>query len=122
VDKLAPAVPSRAVCRPLFNSMRLEGLPDSARLLQQDRALNKAPARRPVLHNNHQEAPLVDEPSDDASARAINAQAWEPPPGMVKRQCRYWFAASPHSSEECCPDCASIGQRSARIVMLARNQ
>ena len=101
-------------------------LHDSAQLLQQGRALNKTPARRPVLHNNHQEAPLVDELLDDASARAINAQAWEAPPGMVKRQCpqcRYWFAASPHSAEECCPDCVSIGQRSARIVMLiARNQ
>jgi hypothetical protein len=79
-----------------------------------------------VLHNNQQEAPLVDEPSDDASARAINAQAWEPPPGMVKRlcpQCRYWFAASPHTNEEWCPDCASIGQRGARMVMMiARNQ
>jgi len=101
-------------------------LPDSARLLQQGRALNKAPARRPVLHNNQQEAPLVDEPSDDASARAINAQAWEPPPGMVKRlcpQCRYWFAASPHTNEEWCPDCVSIGQRGAMMVlMIARNQ
>jgi len=69
---------------------------------------------------------MVDEPPDDASARAINAQAWEPPPGMVKQQCpqcRYWFAASPHSDEECCPDCASIGQCSAKIVMMiARNQ
>ena len=101
-------------------------LPDSARLLQQGRALNKAQARRPVLHNNHQEAPLVDEPSDDASARAINAQEWEPPSGMMKRQCpqcRYWLAASPHTTDDCCPDCASIGQRGARtVMMIARNQ
>jgi len=101
-------------------------LPDSAQLLQQGRALNKTPAYRPVLHSHQKEAPLVDEPLDDASARAINAQAWEPPLGMVKRQCpqcHYWFAASPHSNEECCPDCASIGQRSAKILMMvARNQ
>ena len=32
----------------------------------------------------------------EAEARRINAQPWEPPPGMVKRQCqhcRYFFAA-----------------------------
>jgi hypothetical protein len=53
------------------------------------------PAHRPALHNHQQEAPLIDEPLDEPPARAINAQAWEPPPGMVKRQCpecRYWFA------------------------------
>ena len=33
---------------------------------------------------------------EEADARAINAQPWEPPPGMIKRQCphcRYFFAA-----------------------------
>ncbi len=32
----------------------------------------------------------------EVSALAIDAQPWEPPPGMVKRQCprcRYFFAA-----------------------------
>ncbi len=31
----------------------------------------------------------------EAEARAVNAEPWEPPPGMVKKrcsQCRYWFA------------------------------
>ena len=34
---------------------------------------------------------------DEASSRAVNAQPWDPPPGMVKRQCpwcRYYFAAT----------------------------
>ena len=72
-------------------------------------ALNKTPAYRPVLHSHQKEAPLVDEPLDDASARAINAQEWEPPSGMVKRQCprcQYWFAAPPSNNDERCPDCA----------------
>ena len=45
---------------------------------------------------------MEDEPAD---ARAINAQPWEPPPGMVKRQCpecRYFFAAPPLSPRPCC--------------------
>ena len=50
---------------------------------------------------------------DEANARAVNAQPWEPPPGMVKRQCpecRYWFAA-PATAERAvrCPDCAGLG-------------
>jgi predicted Zn-ribbon and HTH transcriptional regulator len=86
--------------------------------------LNKTPAHRPALHNHQQEAPLVDEPLDDASARAINAQEWEPPSGMVKRQCprcQYWFAAPPSNNDERCPDCASAGQRRV-MLMIARNQ
>jgi len=82
-------------------------LHDSAQLLQQGRALNKMPARRPVRHSHQYEAPLVDKPLDDASGRAINAQARESPPDMVKQQCpqcRYRFAAAPHSNKECCPD------------------
>jgi hypothetical protein len=45
--------------------------------------------------------------SAEAAARAINAEPWEPPPGMVKRQCpkcRYWFAAATETG--LCPDCA----------------
>jgi hypothetical protein len=33
---------------------------------------------------------------DETQARAVNAQPWEPMPGMTKRQCpecRYWFTA-----------------------------
>jgi hypothetical protein len=40
--------------------------------------------------------------AEEAEARAFNAQPWEPPPGMVKRQCpecRYFFAA-PITSED----------------------
>jgi hypothetical protein len=46
---------------------------------------------------------------DEASTRAVNAEPWDPPPGMVKRQCprcRYYFAAHPDIDEPHCPDCA----------------
>ena len=46
----------------------------------------------------------------EAEARAVNAEPWEPMPGMVKRQCErcaYWFAADPaNSAPYYCPDCA----------------
>jgi hypothetical protein len=41
--------------------------------------------------------------------RAVNAEPWEPMPGMVKQQCpecRYFFAAPVASAEPLCPDCA----------------
>ena len=44
-----------------------------------------------------------------ARARAINAMAWEPPPGMVKllcQQCGYWFSA-PGPDTPLCADCAA---------------
>jgi len=44
----------------------------------------------------------------EAVVRAINAQPWEPLPGMVKRQCpkcQYFFAALTGSEEPRCPDC-----------------
>jgi hypothetical protein len=45
--------------------------------------------------------------TDDAiTGRAINAEPWEPLPGMVKRQCpecRYFFAVDPDSLEARCP-------------------
>ena len=57
---------------------------------------------------------------EEAEARAINAQPWEPPPGMVKRQCpecRY-FSAAPITSKDGkaspCPDCAAEGSRPAK--------
>jgi hypothetical protein len=47
----------------------------------------------------------------EAEARAVNAQPWEPPPGMVKRRClrcRYLFAVKVEEAETTatCPDCA----------------
>jgi hypothetical protein len=54
--------------------------------------------------------------SAEAAARAVNAEPWEPMPGMVKRQCpkcRYFFAASPDATEPRCPDCVGLGQRSS---------
>jgi hypothetical protein len=46
--------------------------------------------------------------TDEASSRAVNAELWEPPPGMEKRQCprcRYYFASPSDGTEPRCPDC-----------------
>jgi hypothetical protein len=53
---------------------------------------------------------------EEADARATNAEPWEPPPGMLKRQCPecwYFFAAPRHRARTglLCPDCASAGTR-----------
>jgi hypothetical protein len=47
----------------------------------------------------------------ELEARATNAEAWEPLPGMVKKRClrcRYWFAVVAEEAEKTatCPDCA----------------
>ena len=54
----------------------------------------------------------------EREAHAINETDWEPPPGMLKKQCDrcgYWFAVPVAEAETtaCCPDCASLGSRSA---------
>jgi hypothetical protein len=49
----------------------------------------------------------------DSDARAINAEPWQPMPGMVKcrcADCRYWFAARSPDTERC-PDCEIAHQR-----------
>jgi hypothetical protein len=54
---------------------------------------------------------------DEATARAVNTQPWDPMPGMEKRQCprcRYWFAADPASAESRCQDCAMPRREAAR--------
>ena len=51
---------------------------------------------------------------DEATSRAINAEPWEPPPGMVKKRCshcRYFFAVPVAEAEVSCPDCASKGTK-----------
>ena len=57
-------------------------------------------------------------PADEAArARAINAEPWEPLPGMVKQQCswcRYLFAAPQDAKEKRCPDCVGLGSRPYR--------
>jgi hypothetical protein len=53
---------------------------------------------------------------DGVAARAVNAGPWDPPPGMLKRQCpwcRYYFAAPPDAAEPLCPDCVAFGSRPA---------
>jgi len=50
----------------------------------------------------------------EAVVRAINAEPWEPLPGMVKQQCpvcRYFFAAPTDSEEPRCPDCLDKAPR-----------
>jgi hypothetical protein len=51
---------------------------------------------------------------EEASARAVNAEPWEPMPGMVKRECpkcRYFFTSSPHLRP---PRSRAAGLRRAR--------
>jgi hypothetical protein len=53
--------------------------------------------------------------SEEAPARAINAEPWEPLPSMVKQQCpqcRYFFAAPIANRPLLCPDCVAEGTRS----------
>ena len=55
----------------------------------------------------------------EGAARAVNAEPWEPLPGMVKRQCRwcrYRFAAPAGSEDLRCPDCARFGTRPRRTL------
>jgi hypothetical protein len=54
----------------------------------------------------------------EAEARAVNAQPWEPLPGMVKKRCarcHYWFAVPVAEADTTsrCPDCAAFGTRPA---------
>ena len=56
----------------------------------------------------------------EVEARAINAQPWEPPLGMVKKrcpECRYFFAVPVAEAEVTsrCPDC-SRDRRPARAA------
>ena len=46
-----------------------------------------------------------------AAARAINAQPWQPPPGMAKlrrTRCDYFFAAPGMALRPLCPDCVAL--------------
>ena len=54
--------------------------------------------------------------AEEAQVRAVNAEPWEPLPGMVKlrcEDCRYWFAS--HGAAVC-PDCARFGTRPHRTL------
>jgi hypothetical protein len=56
--------------------------------------------------------PDGDDPvEEEARTRQVNAGAWKPLPGMVKRRCprcRYWFAVAAAETDPSprCPDCA----------------
>jgi hypothetical protein len=70
--------------------------------------MNKRRSGEPVLHGG-----LAGE---EATARATNAEPWEPLPGMVKAQCPaclYFFAAPIAATTLLCPDCAAEGTRPA---------
>jgi hypothetical protein len=62
---------------------------------------------------------MVDRPMTadaDAMARAVNAEPWEPLPGLLKKRCsrcHYWFAVPLTEAEATsrCPDCAGLGSR-----------
>jgi hypothetical protein len=59
----------------------------------------------------------------DAAARAINAEPWEPLPGMVKLRCtdcHYWFASRDVAAERCA-DCCAILQRRRLALEVVRN-
>ncbi|MCL2427774.1 MAG: hypothetical protein FWD12_00910 [Alphaproteobacteria bacterium] len=56
------------------------------------------------------------ETNTEIEARTINAEPWDPPPGMEKRRCPrcdYFFAAKIGSAEPRCPDCVALGRRRA---------
>jgi hypothetical protein len=58
----------------------------------------------------------------EATARAINAEPWEPMPGMVKRlcpRCRYFFASPVDSPERRCADCAALGTGAPRTRLVS---
>ena len=64
-------------------------------------------------------------PEWELEARATNAEPWEPPSGMAKKQCsqcRYWFAVPIAEAEvtRSCPDCASAGTRPTRPTTATR--
>ena len=51
-------------------------------------------------------------------ARAVNAEPWEPLPGMAKtvcRGCRYWFATPAEKPSPLCPDCLEEWRRRGRM-------
>jgi predicted Zn-ribbon and HTH transcriptional regulator len=55
----------------------------------------------------------------EVEARAINAEPWDPLPGMLKKrcsECRYFFAVPVTEAEATsrCPDCAGSGTRPVR--------
>ena len=63
--------------------------------------------------------------TEDAAARVINAQPWEPLPGMVKRRCidcHFWFAAREPATARC-PNCAATErrQRAAEAAFRAKD-
>ena len=53
----------------------------------------------------------------EAASRAVNAEPWEPMPGMVKLQCPYcrYFFAAPITAEAglLCPDCLAEDTKTA---------
>jgi hypothetical protein len=52
----------------------------------------------------------MDNELNETTARTVNAEPWEPLPGMVKLRCttcHYFFAASTPDVESC-PDCARL--------------
>jgi hypothetical protein len=77
-----------------------------------DRSLPQPGQQAPLAHIRTKEPrgrSRMNQEPDEATTREINAQSWEPLPGMIKRQCpecQYWFATWPGTKEKRCKDCA----------------
>jgi hypothetical protein len=57
----------------------------------------------------------------EAEVRAINAQPWQPLPGMLKKRCSrcsFWFAVPITEADATsrCPDCAALGTRPTKAA------
>jgi hypothetical protein len=64
----------------------------------------------------------------EAQARVVNAQPWEPMPGMVKKRCSrcsYWLAVRVTEAEATprCPDCLATDRRrlASAVAYRAKN-
>jgi len=72
--------------------------------------LNKKRLAEPVHRGGFMDA--------EAEARAVNAEPWEPLPGMVKQRCegcRYLFATPADCEAPRCPDCVAAGRWSRSL-------
>jgi hypothetical protein len=68
----------------------------------------------------HEECLHDQYPGDpEGRARAINAEPWEPLPGMVKRRCEecdYWYASPAAQRTAICPDCVFLRRQGKSYV------
>jgi hypothetical protein len=61
-----------------------------------------------LMDKKQREAAVLNGGLAELVVRQVNAEPWEPVPGMVRGRCgwcRYWFAAPVNSETPRCPDC-----------------